>query len=111
RACARAARAHAGADRGAARCGARGDWRRQRDRALPGAVGQNRTPWMRCFVGFDPATALEHVACPVLAIFGAKDTQVRPDLNRAPLEAAFLKAGNTRVVVQFPASSRENRRL
>jgi hypothetical protein len=51
-------------------------------------------------VGFDPATAFAQVKCPVFALFGEKDTQVRPDLNRAPLEAGFRKGGNTRVTVK-----------
>lgn len=49
---------------------------------------------------FDPASALEKVHCPVLALFGEKDMQVPPSTNRAPLEAALAKAGNRRVTVR-----------
>ena len=52
------------------------------------------------FLAFDPADSLAKVKCPVLAIFGAKDTQVPPSLNRQPLEAALAKAGNTRLTVK-----------
>ncbi|OFW11261.1 MAG: hypothetical protein A3H96_25615 [Acidobacteria bacterium RIFCSPLOWO2_02_FULL_67_36] len=70
------------------------------DKALPAALAQNQNTWIRFFVGFDPATAFAHVKCPVFALFGEKDTQVRPDLNKAPLEAAFAQGGNTRVTVK-----------
>jgi pimeloyl-ACP methyl ester carboxylesterase len=62
------------------------------------------TPWWRFFVSFDPATALARVSCPVLVIFGGKDTQVPPSLHRAPVEAAL--AHNERVkIVEFPSAN------
>jgi pimeloyl-ACP methyl ester carboxylesterase len=48
-------------------------------------------PWMKFFVGYDPATALAQVTCPVLAIFGSVDMQVPPAMNRPPLEKALAK--------------------
>ena len=70
------------------------------DKAMPSVLAQNQNTWIRFFVGFDPATVFAQVKCPVFALFGEKDTQVRPDLNKAPLEAAFAKGGNTRVTVK-----------
>lgn len=75
-------------------------------RAMPAALAQNRSAWMRYFVTFDPAPVLAQVTCPVLALFGEHDTQVRPDLNRPALEAAFATGGNSRVTVKvYPAAN------
>lgn len=49
--------------------------------------------WYRAFIELDPATYLSLVKCPVLAIIGTKDTQVRPALNREPLENALNESG------------------
>jgi len=68
--------------------------------SLQTAVAQTQSPWFRYFVGFDPADVLTKVRCPVFALFGAKDTQVPPSLNRQPLEAALAQAGNTRLTVK-----------
>lgn len=70
------------------------------DKAMPAQLAQNQSAWIRFFVGFDPAPVLAQVKCPVLVLFGAKDTQVRPDLNKPVLEAAFAKGGNIRVTVK-----------
>ncbi len=68
--------------------------------SLPTAVAQTQSPWFRYFVGFDPVDVLTKVKCPVFAMFGAKDTQVPPSLNRQPLEAALAQAGNTRLTMK-----------
>jgi fermentation-respiration switch protein FrsA (DUF1100 family) len=70
------------------------------ERLLPTAVAQMQSAWMRYFVSFDPAPVLAAVRCPVLAMFGERDTQVPPATNRAPLEAAFAKGGNAKVTVK-----------
>jgi pimeloyl-ACP methyl ester carboxylesterase len=70
------------------------------DRTLPAAAAQMKSPWMRAFLVFDPATVLAKVHCPVLAMFGGRDTQVPIDLNRAPLEAALTAAGNRAVTIK-----------
>ena len=73
------------------------------DAAMTTARAQIESPWMRYFIGFDPAPILEQVHCPVLALFGGKDTQVPVALNQPALEAAFAKGGNHRVTVKvFP---------
>ncbi len=44
-------------------------------------------PWFRYFLSFDPRSVLEKVACPVLALTGAKDLQVAPEQNLPKLES------------------------
>ena len=53
-----------------------------------------RTPWYRHLLQFDPASVIETVRSPVLALYGEKDIQVSVDLNRAPMKEALEKAGN-----------------
>ena len=67
---------------------------------LPAQVAALRSRWFRSFIFFDPATALEKVSCPVQVIFGERDLQVPPALNRAPVEAALARAGNRQVTVK-----------
>lgn len=38
-------------------------------------------PWMMTFLALDPDMDITDAACPALALYGAKDTQVRPALN------------------------------
>ncbi len=52
------------------------------------------SPWMRYFVTYDPAPALEKVKCPVLVMNGEKDLQVPPKLNLPAIEAALKEGGN-----------------
>jgi uncharacterized protein len=62
--------------------------------------------WFRFFIAYDPATALEKVHCPVLAIFGERDLQVPADLNKAKIEAALQRAGNSDVTTKiFPQAN------
>jgi fermentation-respiration switch protein FrsA (DUF1100 family) len=42
---------------------------------------QPGNPWMLNFIRYNPATALEKVKCPVLALNGEKDLQVPPKVN------------------------------
>jgi len=43
---------------------------------------------------YDPAAALARIRCPVLAIFGALDRNVLPEVNVPIMERAFRAAGN-----------------
>ena len=66
-------------------------------------VKQVSSPWMQYFIKFDPATTLEKVKCPVLAINGEKDLQVPPKENLTAIAAALKKAGNKNVTTkEFP---------
>jgi len=58
------------------------------------------SPWLRFFLTFDPATALKKVKCPVLALYGEKDTQVLATQNGQPMETALKAGGNTNVTVE-----------
>lgn len=69
------------------------------DKVLPGAMSQLRSRRMRDLIVSDPEPALTAVRCPVLAMFGGKDVQVPPDVNRPALEAAFVKGGHTKPTV------------
>lgn len=50
--------------------------------------------WFRYFVNYDPADALEKVKCPVLAVNGELDCQVRSKENLKAIENALRKGGN-----------------
>ena len=52
------------------------------------------SPWMRYFITYDPAPALQKVKCPVLVMNGDKDMQVPPKLNLPAIEAALKAGGN-----------------
>ncbi len=56
--------------------------------------------WNRFFLGYDPATALRKVRCPVLALAGDKDTQVPADVNLAAIDQALKEAGNKRYITK-----------
>lgn len=56
--------------------------------------------WFRHFLIHDPATELAAVGCPVLALFGGKDVQVDPALNRPPIEKALRTAGHADSAVE-----------
>jgi len=56
---------------------------------------QIRSPWYQYFLQYDPATALEKVKCPVLAINGEKDRQVPPNQNLPAIRKALESGGNT----------------
>jgi pimeloyl-ACP methyl ester carboxylesterase len=68
-----------------------------------GGVLRLSSRWFRHFLVSDPAADLEKVGCPVLALFGGKDVQVDPALNRPPVEKALRTAGNPDSAVEtFP---------
>lgn len=55
---------------------------------------QLESPWMKYFLSYNPAPALEKVTCPVLMLFGELDLQVLPSQNKEPMEKALEKGGN-----------------
>ena len=66
-------------------------------------VQQVNTPWFRYFLTYEPATTLERVTVPVLAINGEKDLQVPYEENLREIEAALLRGGNTSYEIRaFP---------
>jgi pimeloyl-ACP methyl ester carboxylesterase len=66
-------------------------------------IKQFSSKWMKYFLSYDPAKALEKVTIPVLMLFGGKDLQVPVNQNRKPMEDALIRAGNREYVVKvFP---------
>jgi pimeloyl-ACP methyl ester carboxylesterase len=59
---------------------------------IDAAFQQLVSPWFQFFMSHEPASDLEKIACPVLAINGEKDLQVDPKLNLPAIEAALEKA-------------------
>jgi uncharacterized protein len=53
-----------------------------------------KSGWMKFFLGYDPAPALEKMKQPVLAVFGENDLQVPAESNKAAAEAALKRGGN-----------------
>ncbi|MDY0344696.1 MAG: alpha/beta fold hydrolase [Lentimicrobium sp.] len=66
-------------------------------------VDQITSPWMQYFMKYDPATTLEKVKCPVLAVNGEKDLQVPPKENLTAIHNALEKGGNKNITtIEFP---------
>ncbi len=59
------------------------------------------SPWLRHFLGFDPAPTLREVKAPVLVLAGELDLQVEPEQNLGPIEAALRRNRHVKVV-RFP---------
>ncbi len=70
------------------------------DQVAASQVNSITSPWFRYFLSYDPATSLEKVKCPVLAINGGKDLQVDPNQNLPAIGKALKKGGNTRYVLK-----------
>ena len=68
--------------------------RKNYDAALPSF----RTPYMEFFLGLDLSANLSGITCPVMALNGAKDTQVQCDRNIEALEAGL--PSNSRSVIR-----------
>lgn len=58
-------------------------------------VARLATPWFRYFLATDPAEFLSRVQCPVLALNGSLDRQVRATDNLTAIGRALTAAGNT----------------
>jgi uncharacterized protein len=55
------------------------------------------------FRAYDPIPQLQQVTCPVLALFGGKDTVVPPEKNAPLMEQAFKAGGNRDYTIEvFP---------
>lgn len=55
------------------------------------------SPWFIYFIQYDPASALEKVKCPVLAINGSEDIQVPSKINLNSIEKLLHKSGNDQI--------------
>lgn len=63
---------------------------------LLGSVRQQAAanPWIQSFINYEPEGAVEATTCPVLALNGSKDVQVRPDLNLSVIRELLGEKGN-----------------
>jgi len=57
-------------------------------------AGQYTEPWFRYFIQIQPGEYLEKVKCPVLALNGSLDSQVRADSNLNGIKMNLEKGGN-----------------
>jgi pimeloyl-ACP methyl ester carboxylesterase len=64
------------------------------DKVVDGQLKMPQSPWFKYFLDFDPASVLEKVRCPVLAVYGELDLQVPATMNQTALVAALSKSGN-----------------
>lgn len=69
------------------------------ENAVSSAVAQTTTPWMLYFIRHNPATVLQKVKCPVLALNGSNDLQV-PKENLQAIKNALTKGGNKHVTTK-----------
>lgn len=70
------------------------------EQQISAVTAQITSPWMIYFLKFDPASALQKVKCPVLAINGDKDLQVPADVNIDAIKKALVKGGNSKVTTK-----------
>src|SRR5690606_36192356 len=62
-------------------------------------VEQITSPWIKFYLKHDPATVLEEINIPVLALFGENDFQVPPIENSKIAKETLKKAGNDEVQI------------
>lgn len=67
--------------------------------SLPPAALQSQmrmllSAWFRYFLDYDPIPALQNTICPVLALYGEKDTQMPPKENLSKIQKAMQDTGN-----------------
>jgi len=66
-------------------------------------VAQMTSPWMKYYIKYDPYTTLTKLKIPVLALNGAKDTQVAPKENLNAIRKAFDESGNKKLTtIELP---------
>jgi hypothetical protein len=70
------------------------------DKVVEAQVGSVATPWFRYFLDYDPVPTLRKLKVPVLALWGAKDLQVDPEQNLAPMRKALKRARNKQVMLE-----------
>jgi len=58
------------------------------------------SPWWQFIIRYDPATSLEKVNCPVLALNGVNDLQVPPKENLAAISNALINGNNENVTIK-----------
>lgn len=75
----------------------------QQDMQAKAYTDQLYSPWMQCFIKYDPFPTLRKVKCPTLALNGSKDLQVPPAENLALIRKAFTDSGNKKLTaIELP---------
>lgn len=64
------------------------------EEAIVKSSSRSSIPWVKFFMGHDPAEDWQKVKCPVLALNGTKDTQVDANLHLPAIENALKKGKN-----------------
>jgi pimeloyl-ACP methyl ester carboxylesterase len=70
------------------------------EQEINAATAEITNLWFVFFLKLDPASALEKVKCPVLAINGDKDVHVPADVNLDAIKKALTKGGNSKVTAK-----------
>jgi pimeloyl-ACP methyl ester carboxylesterase len=70
------------------------------DHFIAASVNRMTSPWMQYFIKYDPASTLEKVKCPLLALNGEKDWQVPAQVNLEAIRSALTQGGNKRVMTK-----------
>jgi uncharacterized protein len=68
-------------------------WRRQ--------IPRLESPWLAFFLSYNPASALEKIQCPVLALFGERDMTIDPEQNASAMKKAFSRGHNRDVKIKI----------
>ena len=55
-------------------------------------IAADNNPWLNFYIGFSPAESIADTDCPVFALYGEKDIQVRPELNMPQMQRLAPKA-------------------
>ncbi|GAB3019462.1 hypothetical protein GCM10027284_43450 [Cyclobacterium sediminis] len=71
-----------------------------REKAVSTQLDKWSSEWFRNFLKYDPASILEKVTCPVLALNGEKDLVVTPKENLSGISNAIKKGGNSSVTIK-----------
>ena len=71
-----------------------------KEQFVAGQIDWISSPGYLFLWNYDPAPALEKVPCPVLALNGEKDLQVKSKENLAAIGYALKKGGNTNVTIK-----------
>jgi uncharacterized protein len=69
------------------------------DDVVRSSLSKLNSPWFRYFITFDPAVYLTQTKCPVLALNGTLDMQVRSTANLAAIKECLQKGGNKNVEI------------
>jgi hypothetical protein len=74
------------------------------DTVVAQQTGAFKSAWIRFFIDYDPAPALEKLRIPVLALLGGLDIQVPIELNQLVMEKALENNTDASIVV-FPKAN------